>query len=101
MKRLLILPLMFATMAYAETTQVATKVACADDKSIIEGLASLKEQPIAVGKSSDGEITVIVTMNAGNKDWTIVALNKNSTCILAAGKNLKTITPTPKNNALM
>lgn len=97
MKQLLILPFLFTTIVHAATMQVETKVVCDTDRSIIEGLTQLKEQPIAMGKTNDDAVTVIITMNDSSKEWTVIAIQKNSTCILAAGKDLKLVAPKSRN----
>ena len=66
---------------------------CADTKLIVKDLKEkYKEIPVITGKADD-EVQSLMTiwMNPVEETWTIVATNKDYSCIIGVGQKLKVI----------
>ena len=66
---------------------------CADTKIIVKDLREkYKEIPVVVGKADDEAQSVMtIWMNPVEETWTIVATNKDYSCIIGVGQELKVI----------
>lgn len=66
---------------------------CADTKIIVKDLKEkYKEIPVITGKADDeAQSLMTIWMNPVEETWTIVATNKDYSCIIGVGQKLKVI----------
>ena len=66
---------------------------CADTKLIVKDLKEkYKEIPVITGKADDeAQSLMTIWMNPVEETWTIVATNKDYSCIIGVGQKLKVI----------
>jgi len=66
---------------------------CADTKLIVKDLRDkYKEMPVITGKTDDeAQSLMTIWMNPVDETWTIVATNKDYSCIIGVGQQLKVI----------
>lgn len=66
---------------------------CADTKVIVKDLREkYKEIPVVTGKTDDVAGSVMsIWVNPVDETWTIVATNKDYSCIIGVGQQLKVI----------
>ena len=66
---------------------------CADTKLIVKDLREkYKEMPVITGKADDeAQSLMTIWMNPVDETWTIVATNKDYSCIIGVGQQLKVI----------
>jgi hypothetical protein len=66
---------------------------CADTKLIVKDLREkYKEIPVITGKADDeAQSLMTIWMNPVEETWTIVATNKDYSCIIGVGQKLKVI----------
>jgi len=66
---------------------------CADTKLIVKDLRDkYKEMPVVTGKVDDeAKSLMTIWMNPVEETWTIVATNKDYSCIIGVGQQLKVI----------
>lgn len=100
MKKLLISLFLFSSIAHAEIKEIEVKLACDTDHSIVTDLTDkYKEHPLIVGKTADGKMTMILSVNPDNLGWTVLGVQDQMTCIFVAGKDLEII-ETSKNTKI-
>ena len=72
---------------------VSRDMYCADTKVIVKELREkYKEMPVVSGKADDeAQSLMTIWMNPVEETWTIVATNKDYSCIIGVGQQLKVI----------
>jgi len=72
---------------------VSRDMYCADTKLIVKDLREkYKEIPVITGKTDDEARSLMtIWLNPVDETWTIVATNKDYSCIIGVGKDLKVI----------
>lgn len=100
MKKLLFATLLaLSVTAHAEIKEIDVKMACDTDHSILEALANkYDEHPLVVGKTEDGKMLMILSVNTAGTGWTVLGVQDETTCIFVAGKDLKVIEATKTNS---
>lgn len=72
---------------------VSRDMFCADTKVIVKELREkFKEVPVVTGKADDEAQSIMtIWLNPVDETWTIVATNKDYSCIIGVGQKLKVI----------
>jgi hypothetical protein len=80
-------------LSQAETEVIDTKIFCNKTEIIVRDLTKIfGESPVLTGKTSDqAKSTMTLWMNPITNSWSIVATNKQTSCIVGVGEELKII----------
>ena len=80
-------------LSHSETEIIDTKIFCNKTEIIVRDLTKLfGESPVLTGKTTDqAKSTMTLWMNPITNSWSIIATNKQTSCIVGVGEELKII----------
>jgi hypothetical protein len=92
-----------AINSYAQKVEEVAKIElpCYNTKELFKSLREkFKEMPLLTGKADDEvNSTMSLWLNPIDNDWTIVATNKDLSCVVGLGTDMKII-PTRKGTSI-
>ena len=91
----LVCAILFPNILHSQKLEetVTTELPCYNTKELFKTLREkFKEMPLLTGSSSDeAKSTMSVWMNPSDNDWTIIATNKDISCVVGLGTDMKLI----------